>query len=202
MLSVPSKSQTQPRQTSPDSDAPRGGQAQSKPLPGPPLCKHTVQGRLRGGRELGKGLGLSPEQGLRVGGLAAESCPAPLPSPSSQVGAQCTTPPPTHAHEEPPKGLCVQLSPPSPPAPLARPSLPPSGTRRGRNWAGNRPLTATWGPCQVSLPLAPSACPLTALSKETKDLGGGGGKALKGTGHAPGRTPGRGLGLGPERPPG
>ena len=30
---------------------------------------------------LGKGLGLSPEQGLGVGGLAAESSPAPLPRP-------------------------------------------------------------------------------------------------------------------------
>lgn len=51
------------------------------------LCQdpHSASTQSRGGSEeggaLGKGLGLSPEQGLGVGGLAAESCPAPLPQP-------------------------------------------------------------------------------------------------------------------------
>lgn len=99
--------------------------------------------------------------------------------------------------------LCRAVSYPIPlRVPLCRPPLPPSGTsRRGRNWAGNRLLTATWGPCQDSLPLAPLG--LAPHRPLQGNQGWGRGKALKGTRTRTwARTPGRGLGLGPQRPPG
>ena len=98
----------------------------------------------------------------------------------------------------------LSLSAPSPACPPRPPSLPPSGTRRrGRNRAGNRPLTATWGPCQVSLPLALLGLPPHRPLQGNQGLRRGRGKALKGTRTRTwARTPERSPGLGHERPPG
>lgn len=98
----------------------------------------------------------------------AAHCPSSTPAPPSGGGKQSTSPTLTEG------ASVLGLSPSW--------SLPPSGASwPGRNWAGNRPLTTTGGPCQVSLPLSslgrPPHCPLQGNQ-------GWGARFLKGPGHA------------------
>lgn len=216
-LSVPSSSQT------PQGTRRPGAQTPLEETAGPPWASASPpapqgrsRGRLREGTGAGEGAGLSPEQWLgRVGGLASGSSSAPLPQPQppSRWGEQSTSPhlPPVLTDDVDPEAL---PRPPGRPSVLSRllphpppcPPLPASSapTRNQPAWE-----KLGWEPAADSdlgtLPRLPSACPPRPAPH--RPLQGnqewGRGKALKGTRTRTwARTPGRGLGLGPQRPPG
>lgn len=123
-------------------------------------------------------------QGRRVGWVDGLTSKSRLHLSPTQVGGQQAHPPPA-----PPRSGRMRILRPSQAATEAfcvgpvsaqpTPSAPISNSRRGRNRAGNRPLTATWGPCQGSLPFAPLGLPPHCPLHGNQGWGGGA-KLLKG----------------------